>query len=105
MNFAFNKREQTSYELKVRESLKEEKKEKIFLLTRYFHRVWKLSEKISGCDQLWRVCYVTNVENFENLDLSLFESELNNVLDLFFLTCFVEMLKRFVVNICEFYIG
>ena len=81
MNFAFNKREQTSYELKVRESLKEGE---IFLLTRFFHRVRKLSEKISGCDQLWRVCYVTIVENFENLDLSLFESELNSVLDLFF---------------------
>ena len=75
MNFALNKREQTSYELNVKQSLKN-------FVDKIFSSSVKVSEKISGCGQLWRVWYLTNVKNFESLGLSLFESDLNNVLDL-----------------------
>ena len=73
-----------------------------FLLIRFFHRVRKLSEKMSGCDQLWRVCYVTNVKNFENLGLSLLESDLNNVLDLFFELVLLKCLKDLLLTYVNF---
>ena len=69
--------ELTSYELKVNESMK-------ILVKKFLLQVWKLSEKISGCFQLWRVCYIRNVEIFEKVGFSLFNLNLNSVLDHFF---------------------
>ena len=71
------KLELSSYELKVNNSMK-------ILVENFLHQVWKLSEKISGCFQLWRVCYIRNVEIFEKVGFSFSKLNLNSVLDHFF---------------------
>ena len=70
-------REQTSYELKVKESMR-------IFVKNFFIKNENCLKRFQVVFQLWRVCYITNVEIFEKVGFSIFELKLNNVLDQFF---------------------
>ena len=89
-------REQTSYDLKVIESLRN------FCLKNFLYQAWKLSETISGCFQLWWVCYIRNIKIFEKLSYLFFNLKSNSVLDLI-LSRFVEIWEKNFVNIWILY--
>ena len=70
-------REQTSYELKVKESMR-------IFVKNFCIKHENCLKRFQVVFQFWRVCYITKVEIFEKVGFSLFELELNNVLDQFF---------------------
>ena len=69
-------REQTLYELKVIESMRISVK--IFCI-----KYENCLKRFQVVFQLWRVCYIRNVEIFENLGFLFFKLKLNSVLDQF----------------------
>ena len=70
-------RDQTSYELKVIESMR------IFVEI-FCMKYENCLKRFQVVFQLWRVCYIRNVEIFEKLGFLLFNLKLNSVLDQFF---------------------